>query len=118
VPEPIKPTTYGPDRLKVRATLAGAEVDTETHDRKTVENVLDYLLDNPDVFDEIARQDQPADGHAAERLLYERLVEQLVNTLPKTAPLYGAEVARFADELHTIARPKGLPQQREGGAAA
>jgi hypothetical protein len=111
--------TFGPDRIRVRATTTGAELDLECHDRRTVEAVLSALLeDHLDTFDEIARQDQPADGHAAERLLYERLVEQLVKALPKNAPLYGAEVPALADELHEIARPKALPGQRDGEAAA
>jgi hypothetical protein len=105
--------TFGPDRIRVSATTTGAELDLETHDRRTVEAVLSALLeDHLDTFDEIARQDQPADGHAAERLLYERLVEQLVKALPKNAPLYWAEVPALADALHEIARPKALPGQR------
>lgn len=110
---------FGPDRIRVRATTSGAELDLETHDRHTVETIVSLLLENHlDDLDEIARKDKPADGHEAERLLYERLVESLAKKLPRTAPLYGAEVPALADELHAIARPKGLPGQRDGEAAA
>jgi hypothetical protein len=119
---PMVPTgrpSYGPDHLRVNATTTGAEIDTETHDRHTIETVLGLILgEYADDFEAVADLQPTHDGHAPERLPYERLVEQLVTRLPRTAPLYGAEVARMADELHTIARPKGLPQQRKGGEAA
>lgn len=112
------PGCFGPDRIRVQPTTSGAEIDTEVHDRQTVETVLGLLLGEfADDFEAIADLKPTHDGRTPERLPYERLVAALVAALPKTAPLYGAEVARMADELHTIARPKGLPSQREAGAA-
>lgn len=118
---PMIPTgrpAYGPDRLRVNVTTLGVQLDTETHDRHTVETVLDLLLGEMlDDFDTVAALKPTPDGHAPERLPYDRLVAALVARLPRTAPLGVGEAAAMATELHDIARPKGLPSQREAGAA-
>lgn len=118
MPEPTKPTSYGPDRIRIKPTTTGAAIVTTAHDRNTVRTILDLLLDEyADDFDTVAAGLTAPAGHPTGLMPYERLVEQLMGRLPGDAPLHGPEVAAVAKELNDIAKPKGLPSQREAGAA-
>lgn len=101
----------GPNRVYVKAIPAGATLDHTSFVHSLLVSVATdpELLDLfTDVIDSLNDPDDVHDPHAVESLRLEELVERLD---PRVF-VYGRQVARLADSLHTIARPKGLPGQR------
>ena len=105
----------GPQRVTVTAIPAGAKLDLSTF----VHDLIVEIASNEDLVDlmsdviDALNSDEPADPHKPEGLSVERLVDRLDCDLF----VYGAAVGRLADSLLAIARPKGLPSQRNQGAA-
>lgn len=101
----------GPQRVTVTAIPAGVKLDLSTfvHDLiveiASDENLVDLMSDVIDALN----SDEPADPHQPERLTVERLVDRLDCDLF----VYGAAVGRLAESLLSIARPKGVPSQRD-----
>lgn len=100
----------GPNRVYVAAIPGGATLGLGSFVHSLLVSVATdaELLDLfSDVVDDLNDPGQPHDPHAAESLRLEELTERLD---PRVF-VYGPHVARLADSLHTIARPKGLPSQ-------
>jgi hypothetical protein len=114
-----RPAVTGPYRLYVRRIPTGVLLDVEhylTHVLTTIatdEELLALLLE----FSADHAAQRGHDGHAAERLLLERIA----GAVGYEVPVYGGEVAALADRLRALAPAPAVvipAQRREGGAAA
>lgn len=100
----------GPQRVTVTAIPSGAKLDLSTFVHALIveiassEELVDLMSDCIDTLN----SGEPVDPHLPERLPVERLVDRLDCDLF----VYGTAVTRLADSLLSIARPKGLPAQR------
>ncbi|WP_407553117.1 hypothetical protein QOM21_24050 [Streptomyces sp. Pv4-95] len=106
----------GPFRISVEAIPTGVTLDISQFVEALV---LDLVTEHADALAEILDEQaepRPHDGHRAETLLVERLVDELATKLP----VYGGQCMALADRIRAVAGPKAVPQQRtaEGGAAA
>jgi hypothetical protein len=119
MPDRTTPVT-GPHPIHITAIPGGANLDITAYLRNAIHDALDLLTGELlEDFDRAVEQ-TPCDPHKVERpedLPFERLVNTLVERVGAPLPVYGQQVAKLADALHQIARPKGLPGQREAGAA-
>ncbi|MCU1668391.1 MAG: hypothetical protein JWP40_1318 [Blastococcus sp.] len=112
----------GPHRIYVEAIPTGARLDItaylETAVLALIRDHLDELNDLAEL--DVSAQHQISTGNSDSYAGHERdaRIEELVAGLSPQLPVYGPQVAKLADALHQIARPKGLPGQRQGGAAA
>lgn len=109
----------GPTRIYVEALPGGARLDLSALTEQIVGDVIDALLDPADTeawdrLHDLADTDRtPAEG----RLPYEELVAELVARSSSTVPLYGPAALELTRRLREAVAPKGVPSQREAGAA-
>jgi hypothetical protein len=107
---------YGPHYIEVDAIPAGATINVRNlmrdllHQIATEEGLLDDLYAYANALETGVRPDP----HKPEP----QRLDKLLDRLDTRAFLYGAEVGRAAQQLADIAKPKPLPQPRQGGAAA
>ncbi len=118
----------GPFPMTVRATTTGAELDVSRFLARAVlaELITHAAEDAPGLVAELAEladlqrsaQHQGPDSHA--RHEYDTRVAGLLDTYADggVIPLYPSGMGQLREALATIAAPRPLPGQREGGAAA
>jgi hypothetical protein len=113
MPDHTTPVT-GPHRIHIRAIPTGAELDLTSFVQHVITETVERLTN--DLYDDLC---EIAEHHPADResLLTERLVQRLVTEGTTTVPVYGPQVKALSYALVEVFAPKGLPSQREAGAA-
>jgi hypothetical protein len=109
----------GPHRIYVDATSTGAALDINDFLETFL---LGLVRDHGEELAELIELDQAAQhqlshGNDDSQAGHER--DARIQDLVQDARVlvYGSEVAALANALHEVARPKGLPGQRQAGAA-
>jgi hypothetical protein len=107
----------GPMYVDATPLMVTADVEPLVH--ANVAELLDLLSGEfYDDFREIADQEPTGthDGHAAERLGFERLAELLVERMSTRVSLTGQQAVRVAGRMHKLGLPRAVAEQEREAA--
>jgi hypothetical protein len=104
--------------IRLDRTPLTVTADVEALVDRNVEELLDALAGDlfEDFMTAVCEESTGHDGHAAERLAFERLREQLVERLTTRVSLTGPEAVRVGERMadlgHSLDTPRGASEIR------